>query len=289
MFLKKSLAMSLLSFQLLLSIGANALAAPPEKELNQYLTQISWTKQDLLDYLNYYEMPLDAFDTVDDLKEALGTPINAENLQDLLAKYQLSKSELNSLLSQFGDSVNDYKFIEDLDDSLAFYTNNNGSMGQLMNELAKIGVTKQEIKKFFDYLTQVEENNKNQLDQMQALDVRMEQFLETADPTNLTDRQLNELADILQNLFQAYEIQVKLKLNNKAVTVKDLLTVKKPGNFYAAIFSKSGELLLDFSIPAELFQKATAGWEELIHIGELANEFVDYLHEEKYNGMELYK
>ena len=279
----------MLSFQLLLSTGANALAAPPEKELNQYLAQIGWSKQDLLDYLNYYEMPLDAFDSVADLKEALGTPINAENLQDLLTKYQLSKSELNSLLSQFGDSLNDYKFIEDLDDSLAFYTNNNGLMGQLMNELAKIGVTKQETKSFFDYLTKVEENNKNQLDQMKALDVRIEQFLETADPTNLTDRQINELADILQNIFQAYEIEVKLKLNNKVITVKDLLTMKKPGNFYAAIFSKSGELLLDFSIPAELFQKAAAGWEELIHIGELANEFVDYLHEEKYNDMELYK
>lgn len=80
MFFKKAIWVSLLSFQLvLLPNGANASAAPPDNELNQYLAQIGWTKQQLMDYLNYYEIPLDQIDTVADLKDVMGTPINDQN------------------------------------------------------------------------------------------------------------------------------------------------------------------------------------------------------------------
>lgn len=42
--------------------------APPADELNQYLSGIGWTKKDLIEYLDYYEIPLDAFITVEELK-----------------------------------------------------------------------------------------------------------------------------------------------------------------------------------------------------------------------------
>ncbi|MGZ4162214.1 MAG: processed acidic surface protein, partial [Neobacillus sp.] len=72
---KKSLLIYLLSF-LLVSNVSSVSAAPPPKELNQYLAEIGWTKQELIEYLNYYEIPLDNFNTAAELKNMLGTPIN---------------------------------------------------------------------------------------------------------------------------------------------------------------------------------------------------------------------
>ncbi|OIK15713.1 processed acidic surface protein [Bacillus sp. MUM 116] len=286
---KKTLMTCLLSI-LLLSNVPFASATPPENELNQYLSDIGWTKQDLIKYLNYYEIPLSDFNSVEELKSILGTPINPKNLRDLLTKYNLTQSGLNALLAEYGDSLNKYKFIEDLDTTVGFYKGHDDYMAGIKDELKKIGVTEQELKHFFTYLSQIEEKNKNQLDQIDSLDYRIEKFLETADPTALTNEQVNELSQILTTAFDLYEIQVKFKVNNKEIPLKDLLNMNVPsGNLYTAIYSKKGELLLDFTLPAEFFKGVVAGWEELIHIGELSNELVDYLHQQKYNNARRYK
>jgi processed acidic surface protein len=52
----KALLICFLSFPFLFNVPV-AQAAPPENELNQYLAEIGWTKQELLDYLAYYEIP----------------------------------------------------------------------------------------------------------------------------------------------------------------------------------------------------------------------------------------
>jgi processed acidic surface protein len=267
-----------------------ATAAPPSNELNQYLSEIGWTKQDLVKYLNYYEMPLEGFSSVADLKSALGSPINAKNLQDLMNKYNLSSQDLNKLLNHFGDSLKAYKFISDLDNSVAFYKYRQVYMTKIKNELAQIGVSQQEVNKFFRYLSQVEENNKNQLDQMQLLDYQIEQFLTTTDPTQLNSEKANQLAQILTQTFNLYDIQVKFKINNKDVALNDLLKMNTvPGDLYTAIASKTGDPLMDFTVSIKFFQAMINAWEELVHLGKVSNELVDYLHNEKYNDSNLFK
>lgn len=293
MFFKKSIWIGLLSFQLLLlPNGPTVSAAPPENELNQYLAQIGWTKQQLMDYLNYYEIPLNEFNSVTDLKDIMGTPITKENYHELLTKYNLTDQQLKDLLSQFGDSLNDYKFIEDLDTSVDFYVNHGDIMGEIQDELGKIGITDQEINKFFDYLNQVEEDNKNQLDQLQMLDTRLQKFLDETDPTQLTEDEIDELAQILTQIFDLYEIQVKFKMNNKDITLNNLLKMQEvPGTLMTSIYSKTGELLMDFTIPAEFFQSLVNGWNQILQLGDLSNELIDFLHDQKYNFIngKLYK
>ncbi|MED1467474.1 processed acidic surface protein [Bacillus salipaludis] len=290
MFYKKTFLTCLLSI-LLFSFAPFASATPPENELNQYLTEIGWTKQELLDYLDYYEIPLEDFNSVEELKSVLGTPINSKNLQDLLTKYNMTQSELNALLDHFGDSLNDYKFIEDLDASVGFYTGHDKFMAGIEDELQKIGITEQEVENFFTYLSQVEENNKDSLDQMESLDYRLGQFMNTTDPSaELTEEQLTELTDILTTAFDLYGIQVKLKNDNKDISLKDLLKMSEPpGNLYTGIYTKTGAPLIDFTLPAEFFQGLMAGYEEMLHLGELSDEFVDYLHQDKYNNSRRYK
>ena len=282
----KAMLIIFLSFPFLFNIQS-AMAAPPENELNQYLTELGWTKQELLDYLAYYEIPLEDFDTVEDLKMIMGTPINATNLQVLRTKYDLTEKELNDLLDHFGDSLKEYKFIEDLDASLDFYVNHDDYMADVEAELERLGITEEETERFFNYLSLVEENNKNQLDQMTLLDSRMEKFYNVADTSELSEDDLNELVEILNQTIALYEINVKFSLNNKAVTLKDLLKMKElPADLFASIYSNTGELLIDFTVPTDFFDTGYVldEGEEMLHVGELSNEYVDHMHNEKYEN-----
>jgi len=279
----------LLVFMLTLPFLMNvpsANAAPPETELNQYLAEIGWTKQELLDYLSYYEIPLDDFNTVEDLKDVMGTPINSQNFQELLTKYGLTEKEFNDLMDHFGDNVNDYKFIEDLDASVEFYVNNDEYMAEIENALGEFSITEAEAERLFNYLADVEEKNKDQLDQIATNDTLWEKFLNVEDPSQLSDEDLNEMVQILEQTIALYEIKINFKVNGQPVTLKDLLKMEEPpkGNLYGSIFSNSGELLFDFNIPQEFFESLDVvdNGEDLLHLGEISDDYVDHMHEKKY-------
>jgi processed acidic surface protein len=262
------------------------LAAPPENELNQYLAKIGWTKQDLMNYLAYYEIPLDEINSVTDLKDLLGTPINSNNYQELLSKYKLSDKQLKALLDHFGDSLSEYTFIEDLDTTVGFYLKHDDFMAEIENDLNELGITDQEVERFFDYIGQVEENNKNQLDQLKLLDARMEQYLNQTTPTDLSKDQVAELAEIFTEASDLLEIKVNFKMNNQDISFQNLLEMEDiPGNLYTSVYSNAGDLLIDFNLTSDFFQSVVNGWDEILHLGDLSNEFVDLLHEGKYNSM----
>ncbi|PGV53382.1 processed acidic surface protein [Bacillus sp. AFS037270] len=275
----------MLTLPFLLNVPS-ANAAPPETELNQYLAEIGWTKQELLHYLSYYEIPLDDFNTVEELKDVMGTPITSQNFQELLTKYGLTEKEFDDLMDHFGDNVNDYKFIEDLDASLEFYVNNDEYMAEVENALGEFGITEAEAEKLFNYLADVEEKNKDQLDQIATNDTLWEKFLNVEDPSQLSDEDLNEMVQILEQTIALYEIKMNFKVNGQAVTLNDLLKMEEPpkGNLSGSIYSTSGELLIDFTIPQQYFKSLDVvdNGEDLLHLGEISDDYVDHLHEKKY-------
>jgi processed acidic surface protein len=262
------------------------MAAPPANELDQYLTEIGWTKQDLMDYLAYYEIPLNQIDSIAQLQDILGTPINSKNYKKIVNKYGLSDKQLKNLLSHFGDSLSNYKFIEDFDTAVGFYVRHDGFMTEIENDLNELGITEQEVERFFEYAAHVEENNKNQLDQIKSLDARMEGFLNQTDPTNLSNEQIAELSEIFTEAKDLLEINVQFKMNNKDLSLQDLLHMEDlPGDLYTSIYSKTGELLIDFNLTSDFFQSIINGWDDMLHIGDLSNEFVDLLHQNKYGSL----
>ncbi|MGF6949065.1 processed acidic surface protein [Neobacillus sp. B4I6] len=281
----KVMIVLMLTLPLLLNVPS-ANAAPPENELNQYLAEIGWTKQELLDYLSYYEIPLDDFSTVEELKDVMGTPINSQNFQELLTKYGLTEKEFNDLMDHFGDNLNDYKFIEDLDTSVEFYVNNDEYMAEIENALGEFGITEEESEKFFNYLAAVEEKNKDQLDQIATNDTLWEKFVNVEDPSQLSDQGLDEMVQILEQTINLYEIKMNFKVNGQPVTLKDLLKMEEPpkGNLSGSIYSTSGELLMDFNIPKEFFDslEVVDNGENMLHLGEISDDYVDHMHEEKY-------
>ncbi|SMQ81546.1 processed acidic surface protein [Bacillus sp. OV166] len=287
----KAMLVCLLSFPFLFNVPA-AQAAPPENELNQYLAGIGWTKQDLLDYLDYYEIPLDDFSTVEELKEILGTPINSTNFQEMLTKYGLTEKEFNDLMDHFGDSKNEYKFSEDLDAAVEFYVNYDDFMAEAEKGLAEFGITEEESERFFNYLAEVEEKNKDQLDQIATNDTLWEKLANVEDPSQLSDQDLDEMVQILEEIISLYEVKVNLKADGQAVTLKDLLKMQEPpGNLSASVYSNSGELLIDFNIPKEYFEslEGLEEGEDMLHLGEISDDYVDHMHEEKYEDAQQLK
>lgn len=262
-------------------------AAPPENELNQYLAGIGWTKQDLLEYLDYYEIPLDEFNTVEELKEILGTPINSTNFQELLKKYDMTENEFNDLMDHFGDSKNEYKFIEDLDSSVEFYVNYDEYMAETEAGLAEFGITEEESERLNNYLEAVEEKNKDQLDQIATNDTLWEKFANVDDPSQITDKAVDEMVQNLEEIIALYEIKVNYQVDGKAVMLKDLMKMEKPpGSLSASIYDISGNLLMDLTIPKEFFEdlEAVKEGEDMLHLGEISDDYVDHMHEEKYEN-----
>lgn len=94
------------------------------------------------------------------------------------------------------------------------------------------------------------------------------------------------MIQILQQTIALYEIKINFKVNGQPVTLKDLLSMEEPpkGTLSGSIYSNSGELLLDFNIPQEFFASlgVVDNGEDLLHLGEISDDYVDHMHEKKY-------
>lgn len=96
-----------------------------DAKFEEFLTEIGWEKQDYLDYLESKDWSLKEFGAIDEL----GTPLTEENVQALTEKLELSRTDMNELLYEYGDleygeDVRDgiyLIFIEDLEYYIEFY------------------------------------------------------------------------------------------------------------------------------------------------------------------------
>ncbi len=139
-------------------ISKPAMAKINQTQLEQYLVENNWTMGELVEYLNFYDYRLNDFATLEELSIFLGTPITSENLNDLLVNYQISHNELVTLLAEFGETMADYKFIEDLDYDVQFYLAHNEDFSIFTDFLSLVDLTEDELKNFFEYVSTLDEN-----------------------------------------------------------------------------------------------------------------------------------
>jgi processed acidic surface protein len=158
----------------LIILPSNSSAAPSEEELTQYLSKLNWTLEELEEYLDFYELDLSHFETMAELQKALGTPITRENLQDLLASLNLSLEDAEDLLSQFGESILDYKFIENLELAINFYVHHNHDLAGIADFLSYIGLTNEEITSLFNHISSLQQKTLHL--KINQLDTRLKKF-----------------------------------------------------------------------------------------------------------------
>lgn len=98
-------------------------------ELTTYLEAIGnergreVTKEDLEYVLGLYSESFSDFDSVDGLKDFMGEVIKADysNLNTIYEKYGLTMDTLTKVLSDNGETLDDYIFLNELEDTLYFY------------------------------------------------------------------------------------------------------------------------------------------------------------------------
>ncbi|MDF2541546.1 MAG: hypothetical protein K0S47_1264 [Herbinix sp.] len=101
-----------------------------EQELTQYLSETTTergfevTKEDVEESLTFFEMGLEDFTSILELKELLGDVIKSDgsNLTSIYEEYQLDQTSLEALLVENGEALTDYIYYNDLDYAVYFYT-----------------------------------------------------------------------------------------------------------------------------------------------------------------------
>ncbi|MCM3160115.1 processed acidic surface protein [Metabacillus litoralis] len=262
-----------------------ALAAPPQEDIDQILTELGWTQQDLVDYLDYYELSLDDFETAEDLRSMLGTPITDENLAELLASYEITRQEMDVVLAEFGETLDDYYFIEDLDVALSFYLDHDGEMAEIEEFLALIGLTDEEVDSLFNHFMGLDEEQLEQ--EMEGIITRLDPYLMMDDMTVLTDAQQNELVSILQDMMNVLQLDARFYLDDNngvrtEVTFKELMNMEELyGNTLAIeLYNTNGDMLLDMSLSEDMLSSEffIESGIELAEVGDMAGELTNLLH-----------
>ncbi|MFJ8236140.1 processed acidic surface protein [Ureibacillus sp. NPDC094379] len=130
----KKLVALILSFSLVIALFPQLTMAAQDKsfeqDLTSYLQQVSSqrgfevTKEDLEMILSYFDDGLENFDSVEELADFLGEVIKADysNLNTIYEEYDLNQESIEQLLQENGEELTDYIFLDDLDSSVYFYS-----------------------------------------------------------------------------------------------------------------------------------------------------------------------
>ncbi|MDM5316233.1 processed acidic surface protein [Fictibacillus sp. b24] len=214
--------------------------------------------RDNYEYIEDLESSVDYYINGDDWE---GTPINDENLQQLLNDYNLkSIEELKALLKENDDSLENYEYIEDLEWTVDFYINGDDYMDEEIADLfTQIDLTDEEMEKLFAHLETLNWEDPAFLDQMMLLADRMMAFedFETAD--ELSAEQVAELLSIFSEMKQLLQIETKYYLvvdgQKQPISMDTLMTMDSTnGNdLIMEILNLNGELLADIRITADMF------------------------------------
>ncbi|EPZ38736.1 MULTISPECIES: processed acidic surface protein [Anoxybacillus] len=243
-------------------------AATYEEAVKQYVQDIGWTMEDLTRYLAKWNMTIHDFSSLDALKKQLGTPITPERLDALLLRYDMTREEAEALLGQFGEQLQHYTFVEDLNYALSFYRDRYDTMQAMTDMLATIGLTEDEIRRLFERTPLSAKQTFERLDeQMQTLVLR--------DPsTPLTKQERETVLHFWNEWLSLYRLQAKVyEVNEQGrtpISFEQLQTVHAP--VVMEWYDEKGNFVADVYIPRERMNESTFidVSEQLAHIGMMA-------------------
>lgn len=191
----------------------------------------------------------------------VGTPIDDENLQQLLEEFNLESVEaLEELLKENDDSLESYEYIEDLRWAVDFYINGDEYMEDEFADLfTDIDLNDEEMEKLFAHLETLNWEDEALLDSMMLLGERMMAFEEFQTADELSAEQIAEMLAIFTEMKQLLQIETKYFLVvdgvKQPVSLDTLMTMESTnGNdLVMEIYNTNGELLLDLILTADMF------------------------------------
>lgn len=263
--------------------------------LTAYLNEVSVIRgftvsEDDIDMSLFYNgMTQDDFSTTEELSAFLGEIINADlnNLEGLLNEYALDQDALDQLLNEYGEDINDYIFIDDLDMALAFYTDNTGyeneedfsdiDLSMYMAILSQLGLTEDEMMKLDEHFQSLTDYlaTPEVAAQMEDLANRTMSFTQEMvakgieDPDYKPSRdEINELASLLDEGMKAIKLNIVFTMTENGVeknyTLQELFNLEEVNetDFKVAFYDDASNLLADMVITKDFIES---------YIGELAD------------------
>ncbi|WP_176483811.1 processed acidic surface protein [Bacillus sp. FJAT-45066] len=240
------------TFCLLLQLPLQTFAAPSDQEVETYLDEIGWTEYDLQQYLDFYHVKLADFRDIEQLKSELGTPITKENLHDLLQSYDITEEELEIMLARFGEKIQDYTFLEDLDIAVDFYLTHEEEVARAEDFFVSMGFEQEEAHKIFQHLLRL--NNSH-------LTAKLSEIKESPNWSNLL------------HTFQVnVEFYTQDETNGLNRISRDEIT--EASNVIARFYNEEQELIATATLPENVLSEnfLSNASEELVHVAQVAME-----------------
>ncbi len=248
-------------------------AAPKEEEVDSYLKEIGWTRKDLDKYLTFYEVRLEDFKDIDHLRDELGTPINEENLLVMLETYELTKEELEVLLSRFGEKVQDYTFIEDLEIAVDFYMTHEEEVARAEDFLVSMGFEAEEARQIFQHILSLPK------------DVLAEELERLKGKLNEEPNSVDKVFSLWTEFMEVFQVEADLHVEDGSRVKVSQEALMQPGwlegkEVHLDLFDGEGSLLasavMDEQIVSPSYVQSTG--RELIHLGQVGVKMSDELY-----------
>lgn len=265
--MKRFVSMFLVIALLFLAVPSVGFAAVTDEELEGFLNENNITREQLDWYLEYYgDMTVDDFVDLTDLGwyvwvTAGNDPDGTPYIEYILGNYGITYDELVALLAEDGKSLDDFTFIEELDEYLwdkiewpeePYYEG-------LFQEF---GFTYKELDNLFTHLYKIVEAHPETVDQLTSLADRMEAFDGFESATELTAEEIAEMFSIGTALIDVLKLDAKFYLakpgEQKSISFADLLDLKQIEGYdlLVVLYDLDGEKLADFIITADMFNGA---------------------------------
>lgn len=252
-----------------------------EQDLVEYLTKVSEergfevTKEDVEASLAIYEANIEEFETVEDLSDFLGEVIKEDhsNLDYFYENYELDKQALFQLLEENGEDINDYVYIDDLDNAVWLYSEDAllpGMDEEIAEDLLpifqeEIDLTAEELQRIEDHLMSLEEHlsNPETLERLDELANRMIAFEDFDVAAELTAEQMAEIASMYEELLSIFKLEAVYSLvkggSETPLSLMDLMKLEelKGANLKVVFYSTDGQFLADLIVTGEMVDSET--------------------------------
>ncbi|WLR47284.1 processed acidic surface protein [Halobacillus litoralis] len=252
--MKRLMLLFLTVVMLVCSFPGAGFAAVKESDLEVYLSELRWTEAELETYLwEYYDLKLRDFDSLEELKDFLGPVITEESLQQLLDDYGLTRQQLDDILAEYGETVEDYTFIDDIE----FYLIEETIDIDYEDMFSDFGLSDEELDRLFLHLESLDDEAIE--GRLGGLYERLMAFEEFESATELSAGQIAELLSIMQEMLDLFEIDATFFLvksgEEMPVTLADLIQMTDGGGYDLKIVlhNLQGEFLADFILTNEMF------------------------------------
>ncbi|WP_409298644.1 processed acidic surface protein [Peribacillus sp. SCS-26] len=244
-----------------------------EADLQSYLEDISATrgipvtKTFIESYIAGWGDELAYYSSVEEVRETLGDVIQKDfrNLDYFQENYGLTQAELFALLKENGKKIDDYIFIDQLEEDVWSFTEGGDSDDNAAEDMMPIfedelGLTQAELTKIENHLNSIESKLADPaiLERMEALGDRMAGFDDFETIDELTAADIAEVISIYDEFLAIFDLKAAYFLvkdgKDHPITIADLLKLDelKGASLKIMLYNSKGEFLADLIITGEM-------------------------------------